>query len=250
MRLTGSMRILGLAALVVLLMAPAPAHAATTSLAGKVVFLDAGHNGGNAQHPEVINKIVDAGNGVRKACDTTGTETNDRRLTEAAFNLSMAIRVQKKLQQRGATVVMTRTTNDGVGPCITDRAAIGNQANADAVVSLHADGGPPGGRGFHVIYPGKIKGSDPARLAASRRLAVLMRSSLWARGERSATYIGDHGLDERTDLGGLNLSTRPAIFIEMGNMRNAGDARRMKNGAHREKVAGAITLGLVRFLRS
>ena len=46
----------------------------------------------------------------------------------------------------GATVVLTRTSNTGVGPCVTERAAIGNRARADAAISIHADGGPPGGR--------------------------------------------------------------------------------------------------------
>lgn len=219
------------------------------SLAGRTIHVDAGHNGGNARAPEVINRPVDAGNGIRKPCNTTGTQTNDGRLTESAFNLRVAMHLRAKLRSRGANVVMTRMTDDGVGPCIDRRAAIGNEANADAVISIHADGGPPGGRGFHVIHPGAIRGSDPARLRASRRLAVLTRSALWARGQRSANYIGRHGLDERTDLGGLNLSTRPAVFVELGNMRNARDARQMMSPAYRDRVAGALALGLVRFLR-
>ena len=48
---------------------------------------------------------------------------------------------------------MTRSDNSGWGPCINERAAIGNRADADAAISIHADGGPADGRGFHVIYP-------------------------------------------------------------------------------------------------
>jgi N-acetylmuramoyl-L-alanine amidase len=51
---------------------------------------------------------------------------------------------------------MTRTDNNGVGPCIDERAAIGNRAHAAVGVSIHADGGPVTGRGFHVIYPPSI----------------------------------------------------------------------------------------------
>jgi N-acetylmuramoyl-L-alanine amidase len=242
------MRITPLAALAALLLVPAPASA-DTSLAGRTIYVDAGHNGANGRSPQIINRLVDAGNGIRKPCNTTGTQTNDGRLTESAFNLRVAMHLRAKLRARGANVVMTRTTDDGVGPCIDRRAAIGNRAKADAVISIHADGGPPRGRGFHVIYPGRIRGSDPARLRASRRLAVLTRSALWSRGQRSANYIGRSGLDERTDLGGLNLSTRPAVFVELGNMRNARDARQMRSPAYRDRVAGALALGLVRFLR-
>lgn len=241
------MRILPLA-LTALLVSAVPASA-DTSLAGRTIHVDAGHNGANGRNPQIINRLVDAGNGIRKPCNTTGTQTNDGRLTESAFNLRVAMHLRAKLRARGANVVMTRMTDRGVGPCIDERAAIGNRAKADAVISIHADGGPPGGRGFHVIHPGRIRGSDPARLRASRRLAVLTRSALWARGQRSANYIGRKGLDERTDLGGLNLSTRPAVFVELGNMRNARDAKLMRSPAYRERVAGALALGLVRFLR-
>jgi N-acetylmuramoyl-L-alanine amidase len=45
------------------------------TLAGQTVLLDPGHNGANATHPKRINRQVDIGQGMRKACDTTGTAT-------------------------------------------------------------------------------------------------------------------------------------------------------------------------------
>ncbi len=48
---------------------------------------------------------------------------------------------------------MTRQNNDGVGPCVTTRAAIINSAHADVAVDIHADGGPVSGRGFAVLEP-------------------------------------------------------------------------------------------------
>ena len=62
-----------------------------------------------------------AGGGRKKACDTTGTETNDGKLSEHAFTLDVALRLQRLLAAAGATVVMTRTTDDGVGPCVDRR---------------------------------------------------------------------------------------------------------------------------------
>src|SRR5690606_40896397 len=47
-------------------------------------------------------------------------------------------------------------------------------------------------------------------------------------GMDPADYIAEEGLDERTDLGGLNLSTVPKVFLEAGNMRNPGDAKRLE----------------------
>lgn len=223
--------------------ATTPAPAAPT-LSGRVVHLDAGHNGGNANAPEAINRQVDAGGGVRKACDTTGAETNDGKLTEAAFNLDVALRTRSLLRAQGAKVVMTRKSNTGVGPCITRRAAIGNDAKADAAVSIHADGGPPSGRGFHVIRPKGVRGQSTAMLAASDELGRTIRAELRDEGFRTANYIARGGLDLRDDLGGLNLSTVPKVFVELGNMRNAADARLLKSARQRERMAQAIADGV------
>lgn len=220
----------------------------TTPLAGKTVHLDAGHNGGNARAASTINRLVDAGGGVRKACDTTGAQTNDGTLTEATFNLDVALRLRALLRASGAKVVMTRKTNTGVGPCITQRAAIGNDAAADAAVSIHADGGPPAGRGFHVIRPEGIDGQSSGMLADSDQLGRRIRAALKASGFRTATYIAKNGLDLRSDLGGLNLSKVPKVFVELGNMRNAADARLLKRGKQRQRMAQALADGITRQL--
>ena len=64
--------------------------------------------------------------GVR-ACDTTGTAT-DSGYTEAQYNFNVATYLEQDLEAEGAQVVMTRTNNSGVGPCVTTRAAIINEA--------------------------------------------------------------------------------------------------------------------------
>src|SRR5438105_7560206 len=186
-------------------------------LAGATIAVDPGHNGRNWAHPREIGRLVDAGT-LRKACDTTGTSTAGG-YTEAAYNLDVALRLRVILRRAGARVVMTRTTNDGWGPCITKRAAIGNRAHAEAAISIHADGGPPSGRGFHVIYPPSIPGLTDDIASASRRLALAVRDAFHAgTGMPYASYNGSSGLDVSSDLGGLNLSDVPKVFVDTGNM--------------------------------
>ena len=216
-------------------------------LHGKTIAIDPGHNGRNYAHTSEINRLVDAGT-LRKACDTTGTASNGG-YSEAAYNLDIALRLAKILRAAGARVVLTRSTNDGWGPCITQRAAIGNRAHADAAISIHADGGPASGRGFHVIYPPPIPKLTDDIAAASHRLAVAVRNAfLVGTGEPYADYLGRDGLDVRSDLGGLNLSDVPKVFIETGNMRNAGDAARLGSAAYRQREAVALAKGLEAFL--
>jgi N-acetylmuramoyl-L-alanine amidase len=65
-----------------------------------------------------------------------------------------------------------------------------------------------------------------------------------------SNYIGHGtGLDVRDDLGGLNLSTVPKVFIECGNMRDAKDAALVSSGAWRQKAAQGIFAGIDSFLR-
>jgi N-acetylmuramoyl-L-alanine amidase len=140
-------------------------------------------------------------------------------------------------------------TNTGWGPCITRRAAIGNRAAADAALSIHADGGPASGRGFHIIYPPSISGLTNDIAAASYRLAVAVRTAYRAgTGLPYATYIGRQGLDRRSDLGGLNLSDVPKVFVETGNMQNATDAALLEDPRIRQRAARALARGLTRFL--
>jgi len=229
--------------------------ASATPLAGKVVVVDPGHNPGNFQHTAEINRKVDIGTNS-KECDTTGTSTNSG-YTEAEFTLDVARQLRTVLEQQGATVKFTQDGDPSVrafGPCVDERARIGNTARADAVVSIHADGSAAGNRGFHVILPGAVNEGaadtraivGPSRLLGQRIKDGFVRVT----GSAPSNYIGDGtGLDTRTDLGGLNLSTVPKVFIECGNMRDSADAAQLTSGTWREKAAQGISEGIVSFLR-
>ncbi|MEU0780479.1 N-acetylmuramoyl-L-alanine amidase [Streptomyces sp. NPDC006173] len=220
-------------------------------LKGKVVVIDPGHNPGNFQHTSEINRKVDIGTN-RKECDTTGTSTNAG-YAEAIFTLDVANRMRTILEHEGATVKLTQDGDRSWGPCVDERARIGNKAHADAVVSVHADGSASGNRGFHVILPGSVHagGADTRPIVASSRELGERIAGLFVRetGSAPSNYIGDGtGLDVRTDLGGLNLSTVPKVFIECGNMRDSKDAALLTSGAWRQKAARGISEGIVSFL--
>ena len=217
-------------------------------LAGQVIALDPGHNGANWSHPAIINRLVNVLT-EWKACDTAGAQT-DAGYAEHAFTFDVATRLARLLRAEGATVVLTRHNDHGVGPCVTQRAAIGNRAHADAAISIHADGGPPTGTGFEVISPGRIAGApDAPVIGSSGRLAVDIRNAYHRiTGEPYSDYVGRRGLDVRTDLGGLNLSRVPKVFIECGNMPNAADAARLTSPRFRERIAVALAAGFTAFL--
>lgn len=223
---------------------PAPRRG---SLTGKVIVIDPGHNGGNAAHPAQINRKVNVVNGF-KACNTTGTSTNDN-YPEHAFTWDVANRLAKILRAKGAKVILTRANDKGVGPCVDERAKIANGAHADASLAIHGDGASASGHGFHIIEPAVIKGHNEKVVPESRRLGLDLRDAFHqGTGIPYSTYLGKNGLDVRSDLGGLNVATVPAVFIECGNMRNVGDAAKMKSPAGRQRMAQALAQGFVKFL--
>jgi N-acetylmuramoyl-L-alanine amidase len=224
------------------------ATALAAVLAGQTVVLDPGHNGRNGAHPDRINRQVHVGGGMYKACNTTGTATPSG-YAESRFNLAVAREAARILRRRGARVILTRRDDRGVGPCITRRARIANRARADAAVSIHADGGPPGGHGFHVIRPVRIEGLTDDIARPSRRLGRLLRSAYEDRtGLPRAGYVGGDGLVARADLGGLRLADVPAVFIETLNLRNAGDAEKAESRRFRRRIGRGIADGITRFL--
>jgi N-acetylmuramoyl-L-alanine amidase len=216
-------------------------------LDGKVVLVDPGHNGGNAAASAIIGRLIWNGRET-KTCDTTGT-TTDRGYSEALFNWNVAAYLTADLRAVGATVVLTRTSNSGVGPCVTQRAGIGNDVHADAAVSIHADGGPPGGRGFAILEP-VPDGINNAIVGPSATLGADLRATFAAgTGEPVSSYDGVNGIQPRNDLAGTNLSTVPKVFIECANMRNATDAALLTSPTWQAKAAQAIAAGLATFLQ-
>ena len=216
---------------------------------GAVIGIDPGHNGMNHTRPDIINKRIRNGRGNdTETCNTTGTET-DGGYPESRFTFNVATDLARMLRARGATVVMTRHSDDGVGPCVNERAKIINDAHADVAIDIHADGGPASGRGFAILEPVR-SGTNNAVVPASLRYAKLLRSEFLKTGMPTSTYDGVDGFKPRTDLGGLNLTTVPQLLIECGNMRNATDAALLTSARFQQSAAEAIMRAMGDFLAS
>ena len=226
--------------------AAAQQAAAAKPLAGKTVGIDPGHNGRNADDPGYINQLVWNGRAA-ETCDTTGTES-DGGYTEARFNFNVARYLQADLRRDGARVVLTRHSNDGVGPCVNRRAQILNRGHSSVAIDIHADGGPAWGRGFTVLEP-VADGPNDKVIKSSVRFGSDVRSALlkYTSMPRS-DYYGHDGVIFRSDLAGLNLTTEPKILIESGNMRNATDARLLQAAWFQKRLARAFTAAIVIFL--
>jgi N-acetylmuramoyl-L-alanine amidase len=220
--------------------------AAGLPLAGKVVGVDPGHDGGNFTHAADIARLIWNGR-EWETCNTTGTMTGSG-YTEAQFNFNVAAYLRAALIADGARVVMTRTSDDGVGPCVNERAAIINAARADVGIAIHADGAAPSGRGFTVLVP-VADGPNDTVIAASARFGGDLRAAMLAGTPLPVSnYDGVNGIQSRDNLAGLNLTRVPMVLIETGNMRNTTDAAMLVSPAFQQQVARAILAAIVKFL--
>ncbi|BBY33395.1 N-acetylmuramoyl-L-alanine amidase [Mycolicibacter minnesotensis] len=229
--------------LMVAAVVPNPPLSSAAPVAGMIVFLDPGHSG--AGDPAALSRQVPNGRGGTKNCQTSGTATNSG-YPEHSFTWDTTLRIRQALTAAGVRTAMSRGDDTGPAPCVDARAAAANTLHPNAIVSIHADGGPANGHGFHVNY--SAPPLNPAQEGPAVRLAQVMRGQLQAAGIPPANYIGTDGLKGRADLAGLNLAEYPSVLVELGNMKNASDAALMESPAGRQRYADAVARGVVGFL--
>lgn len=220
----------------------APATAAPANIAGKIVFLDPGHNGANDAS---ISRQVPTGRGGTKDCQASGTSTDDG-YPEHTFTWDTTLRIRQALTALGVRTAMSRGNDNAVGPCVDERAAMANAIQPNAIVSIHADGGPATGRGFHVLYSSPPL--NDAQAGPAVQFAQIMRDQLSGSGFVPSTYIGSGGLNPRSDIAGLNLAQYPSVLVELGNMKNPADSGLMKTPEGRQRYADGVVRGIAAFL--
>jgi N-acetylmuramoyl-L-alanine amidase len=217
-------------------------------LAGLTVALDPGHQLGNT-NPRFSRQMSQTRwNGtIRKGCNTSGTATNGG-YPESTFTWRVARYLKKRLEALGATVPMTRSGNsyDMWGPCTWNRGRFGARSGADFMVSIHADGAAPSGRGFFVIAPASLKGWTDDIARPSRRLARKLIAGMAAAGAQRSTYVSGQLFVWR-DQNTLNFADVPTVIVELGNMRNSTEAARMSSRSGQKQYADWLLAGIRRY---
>ena len=179
-------------------------------------------------------------------------------ITEKITALDLAKRVAKILEAAGVRVEMTR--KDDTFVALEERANMANRAGADLFVSVHLNtsGGEDDARGIETYY------APQKALSARLALRELVKMNTGAgilddRSERLAetvqrfvcrtTGAQNRGVKER-NYAVVYRTVCPSILVECGFITHSGEAERLKNSTHREKVAEGVADGVVAFLRA
>jgi N-acetylmuramoyl-L-alanine amidase len=209
-------------------------------LAGRVVALDPGHSpsGGSSRQ-------VPDGRGGAKACNTSGTATDDG-YPEHAFNYDVALRVSALLEAQGAAVHLSRTDDPAAVTCVDQRGAFADAVGAEVLVSIHGDGNEDRTvKGFFAIVSSPPL--NEAQGAPSLELAEAVLARLRAAGfTQNAAYQG--GISRRGDIAGVAFASVPVVMFELGEMRNPEEAALMSSPEGRQRYAQAVASGIADWL--
>ncbi len=237
------LHILGLKAIT-----PAPTAPSGMPLSGRKIGLDPGHqaNANSGLEP------ASPGSGDMKKKVSSGTQGRFTGVAEYVINLQVALKLKGKLEALGATVVMTRETNDkSVDISNAARAQMMNDAGVDCWLRIHANGNNnPAVYGMETLVPkeGCLNTTDKSVYDASVRLGQTLQSAAFAAAATQPGFVTkDLGLSYRDDQTGFNWSSRPVCNIEMGYMTNKDEDEHLVADDYQERIAQGLANGFVSY---
>ena len=208
-------------------------------LFGKIIVVDPGHgiNSYTKQEP------IAPGSSQMKAAFVSGTSGKNQ--TEEQLNLAVGIKLRDALEEKGATVHMTRTTHE-CNVSNVDRAQMANDLGADIALRIHADGSNnSSAHGVSVLVPGNTYIKDEDMVSLSKKAGNLVLNAFV-----EETGAVNRGISVRNDMTGFNWSTVPVILVEMGFMSNPEEDRLMETEDYQNKMVSGIVNGLERYFEN
>ena len=208
-------------------------------LKGVIVCIDAGHSNAKSGGKEPMGPGL-PGMSSGKGGMAEGSYTNRR---ESVVMLEIAYVLRDELLRQGATVVMTRESEDEWYTNI-ERDDVANNAGAHVMLRLHGDNvSDKNSRGFSVFYPWH---SEYAQAVADETEYGVYGQLLLDGLLGKASYGGKvrTRLVATDSYVGNNWAKMPCFLIELGYMSNVQDDILLSTPGHQQDLAEGLADGI------
>jgi len=233
-----------------------------------------------ASKPRLFTVVVDAGHGGPDR-GMHGPIGADWEIREKDITLDVALQLRNVLQDRGISVIMTRSTDTLIA--LSDRGRIANTKKGDLFLSIHVNAANPNwkqpgaARGFETYFLSEAKTEDARRVEAMENEVVKYEISSGVSANDPLSFIvhdmeQNQHLRESSELAatvqrslakmhpGPNRGVKqagfrvlvtafmPAVLIEIGFGTNAAEARYLRDPQRQREIANSIADATVQYL--
>ena len=203
-------------------------------LAGLIIGIDPGHQ----EHANSAQEPVSPGSKEKKSKVSSGTQGSKTHIREYVTVLEIGLKLRDALVAEGATVYMTRETND-VDISNIQRAQMMNELGADIVLRLHTDGQEGGhDRNGTAIYVRKTG----TRADECKAAAQVMVDAMCA-----VTGAKNRGVHLSDSYSGLNWSEVPSLLIEMGYSTNYEEDEKLNSDWYQDLLVQGMVNGICEY---